>query len=202
MAKFQHCSMRQSKVRVENVQNTHNLVVRDPILDVILEMLGNLSFTRRNLINFFVKNLTDWTFISNLLYFIIGADCQNALQHGLQLSSTTPSCRKENWARPGCFHCQSGSGGDRNNCGSRNWSTARHKRKKRDICCLYKDKFIFLRYKLNSIDFRASMRIMWLCYSFVFALFKTSVLRVSFTHLSFDLDFFIKRNGSSQCILN
>lgn len=31
-----------------------------------------LSFTRRNLINFFVKNLTDWIFISNLLYFIIG----------------------------------------------------------------------------------------------------------------------------------
>ena len=50
-AKFQHCSMRQSKVRAENVQHTRDLVVTTS------QMFGNLSFTRRNLVNFFVQNL-------------------------------------------------------------------------------------------------------------------------------------------------
>ena len=38
--------------------------------------------------------------------------------------------------------CQAASGGDQNNCGTRNWSTAGHKRRKRKICCFYKDEFI------------------------------------------------------------
>ena len=50
-AKFQHCSMRQSKVRAGNMH------CDDLILDVIFEMLGNLSFTQRTLVNFFIKNL-------------------------------------------------------------------------------------------------------------------------------------------------
>ena len=52
-AKFQHCSMRQSKVRAGNMQ--HVLHCDDLILDVIFEMLGNLSFTQRTLVNFFIK---------------------------------------------------------------------------------------------------------------------------------------------------
>ena len=53
-----------------------------------------------------------------------------------------PSRHVEIWARRSCFRCQAGSGGDRNNCGTRNWSTAGHKRRKRKICCFYKDEFI------------------------------------------------------------
>ena len=68
--------MRQSKVRAENVQHTCDLVVTpfpktpfpalslpfqtpatQAISDVILEMSGNLSSNRRNVVNFFIKNL-------------------------------------------------------------------------------------------------------------------------------------------------
>ena len=53
-----------------------------------------------------------------------------------------PSRHVETWARRSCFRCQAGSGGDRNNRGSRNWSTAVHKRRKRETRCFYKDEFI------------------------------------------------------------
>ena len=46
------------------------------------------------------------------------------------------------WVLRSCFRCQAGSGGDRNNCGARKWSTAGQKRRKRKICCFYKGEFI------------------------------------------------------------
>ena len=61
------------------------------------------------------------------------------------------------------------------------------------ICCFYNDEFISRRDvehlggKLNSIDFRTSARIM--CYSFVFALFETSIFRASL-HISHSILFF------------
>ena len=53
-----------------------------------------------------------------------------------------PSRHVETLARRSCFRRQAGSWGDRNNCGARNWSTAGRKRRKREICCFYKDEFI------------------------------------------------------------
>ena len=115
-----------------------------PHLSVTLEMLGNLSFTRRNLVNFFVKNL-HFFFIEYLsqIYCILSSEWSS------KCSSTwfaavlnMPNRHVEIWARRSCFRCQAGSGGDRNNCGTRNWSTAGHKRRKRKICCFYKDEFI------------------------------------------------------------
>ena len=69
-----HCQVT-AKVRAENVQHTRDLVVTPSHIYVTLDMLANLSFTQRKLVNFFVKNLhffLYWIFISNLLYFIIG----------------------------------------------------------------------------------------------------------------------------------
>ena len=59
----------------------------DPILDVTVEMLGNLSFTRRNLVNFYVKYL-HFFFIKYLfqIYSILSSErlskCSSR-QHGL-----------------------------------------------------------------------------------------------------------------------
>ena len=70
--------------------------------------------------------------ISNLLYFIIGVIVKilfNMPSHhgpGVDVFVVT---------------CQAASGGDQNNCGARNWSTAGHKRRKQKICCFYKDEF-------------------------------------------------------------
>ena len=116
----------------------------DPILHVTLEMLRNLSFTRRNLVNFFVKNL-HFFFIEYLSQIC----CILSSEWSSKCSSTwfaavlnMPNRHVEIWARRSCFRCQARSGGDRNNCGTRNWSTAGHKRRKRKICCFYKDEFI------------------------------------------------------------
>ena len=59
-------------------------------------MLGNLSFTRRNLVNFFVKNLI-FSLLNIYFKFTVfyhRSDRQNALQHGLLPSST---CRVAIW---------------------------------------------------------------------------------------------------------
>ena len=59
-------------------------------------MLGNLSFTRRNLVNFFVKNLHFFfiEYLSQFNVFYHRSDRQNALKHGLLPSST---CRVAMW---------------------------------------------------------------------------------------------------------
>ena len=143
-AKFQHCSMRHSKVRAELKRATHAQPCCDPILDLTLEMLGNLSFTRRYLINFFIKNL-HFFFIEYLfqIYCILSSEWL------LKCSSTwfaavldMPSRHVEIWSRHSCFHCWARSRGDRNNCGARNSRTAGLKRRKRKIWCFYKDEFI------------------------------------------------------------
>ena len=170
-------------------------------------MLGNLSFTRRNLINFFIKNL-HFFFIEYLFQIY----CILSLEWSSKCSSTwfaaildMPSHHVEIWALCSCFLCHARSGGDRNNnCGARNWSTAGHNRRERKICCFYKDEFICRRdVQLNSVDFRTSTHIM--CYSLVFSLFETSIFCVSLpiSHsIFFSLDCFIKRNGSSPNTLN
>ena len=79
--------MRQSKVRAEK-RETHTRPCCDPILDVTLEMLRNLSFTRRNLVNFFAKNLHNFYIYFKFTVFYHQNDRQNALQHGLLPSST------------------------------------------------------------------------------------------------------------------
>ena len=83
--------MRQSKVRAENVQHTCDLVVTpfpktpfsalslpfqtpatQAISDVILEMSGNLSSNRRNVVNFFIKNLEFFRIDFEIYCFILG----------------------------------------------------------------------------------------------------------------------------------
>ena len=134
--------MRQSNVRAENVPHTRDLVVT-PISDVTLQMLGNLSFTRRNLVNSSLK-ICIFSLLSIYFKFTFLSS-----EWSSKCSSTwfaavldMPSRHLEIWARRSCFRWQAGSGGDRNNCGARNWSTAGHKRRKRKFCCFYKDKFI------------------------------------------------------------
>ena len=82
--------MCQSKVRAENTTQARPCC--DPILDVTLEMLGNLSFTRRNVVNFFIKNL-HFSLLKIYFKFTVfyhWRDRQNALQHGLLPSLTCP----------------------------------------------------------------------------------------------------------------
>ena len=122
---------------------THARPCCDPILDVTLKMLGNLSFTRRNLVNFFVRKLhfffiEYWFQIYCLIIGVIDKMLFNIVCCRPQQADSP--CGK--WARCSCFRCQAGSGGDRNNCGARNWSTAGHKRRKRKICCFYRYEFI------------------------------------------------------------
>ena len=104
-AKFQHCSMRHTKVRAELKRATHAQPCCDPILDLTLEMLGNLSFTRRYLINFFIKNL-HFFFIEYLfqIYCILSSEWL------LKCSSTwfaavldMPSRHVEIWSRHSLF---------------------------------------------------------------------------------------------------
>ena len=172
-------------------------------------MLGNLSFTRRNLINFFIKNL-HFFFIEYLFQIY----CILSLEWSSKCSSTwfaaildMPSHHVEIWALCSCFLCHARSGGDRNNnCGARNWSTAGHKRRERKAEFIYFVKEMYNTWawgKLNSVDFCTSTHIM--CYSFVFSLFETSIFCVSLpiSHsIFFSLDCFIKRNGSSPNTLN
>ena len=161
-------------------------------------MLGNLSFTRRNLINFFVKNLTDWIFISNLPYFIIGVIVK-------MLCSMV--CRSSQHAKSpygklgqAWLFLFLGSWGDWNNCDSGNWSTTGHKRKKREICCFYKDKFISWGISWTQYIFAplCTLCVLFICVCH----FQNFNILCIFYHLSFNLDCFIKRNGSSQCTLN
>ena len=90
------------------------------ILDVTLEMLRNLSFTRRNLVNFFVKNLH--FFFTKYLFqiyciFYHWSDCSSTWFAAIL---DMPIHHMEIWARRSCFPCHAASGGDRNNCGARN----------------------------------------------------------------------------------
>ena len=87
--------MHQSNVRAENVLLTRDLVVT-PISDVTLEMLGNLSFTRRNLVNSSLK-ICIFSLLNIYFKFAVfynRSDGQDALQHGLLPSST---CRVAIW---------------------------------------------------------------------------------------------------------
>ena len=136
--------MRQSKVSAENVQHTPDLVVTLSKMPT-LEMLGNLSFTRKNLVNFLVKNLhfSLLTIYFKFTVFYHRSDRQNALQHGLLLLST---CRVAMWKLgPGvvAFVVRLYQG----EIGiivalDRNWSTTGHERRKQEICCFYEDEFI------------------------------------------------------------
>ena len=60
-------------------------------------MLGNLSFTQRNLVNFLIKNRCIFSLLNIYFKFTLfyhWSYCQNALQHGLLPSST---CRVSMW---------------------------------------------------------------------------------------------------------
>ena len=95
-----------------------------PHLSVTLEMLGNLSFTRRNLVNFFVKNLHFFSteYLSQIYCFLSSewsSKCSSTwFAAVLNIIAESP-CGNS------CFRCQAGSGGDRNNCGTKAPSTRR-----------------------------------------------------------------------------
>ena len=98
-----------------------------PHLSVTLEMLGNLSFTRRNLINSFVKNLL-FFFIEYLFQIYCLSPSEWLSKCSLTWFAAVLdmlSCHVKIWAWRSCFRCQARSGGDQNDCGARNWSTAR-----------------------------------------------------------------------------
>ena len=126
------------------MQHTPDLVVT-PSKMPTLEMLGNLSFTRKNLANFLFKNL-HFSLLNIYFKFTVfyhRSDRQNALQHGLLLFSTCRVTMRKLGPGVVAFVVRL----DQGEIGmivalDRNWSTAGHKRKKREICCFYEDEFI------------------------------------------------------------
>ena len=126
------------------MQHTPDLVVT-PSKMPTLKMLGNLSFTQKNLVNFLVKNL-HFSLLNIYFKFTVfyhRSDGQNALQHGLLLFSTCRVTMRKLGPGVVAFVVRL----DQGEIGmivalDRNWSTAGHKRKKREICCFYEDEFI------------------------------------------------------------